>query len=313
MRILVVDDNIADQLILSSILQKLEHEVVCASSGEEALALLDDTEVDLVIMDEEMPGYSGHQVVMLIRERTDEWLPIIFLSGNDTPDAVLRGITAGGDDYLKKPVDMMVLEAKMLAVRRLHAMRQELLSLNLELKGANKKLESLALHDELTGLKNRRALMDAFADAIQWCRRHETEVSVMMLDVDWFKKFNDSYGHQAGDACLKEVATRLKNASKRATDTIARYGGEEFCVLLPSTTASQAATVAEHIHKSLADPALPHLESSFGKVTLSIGVSSATATEANMDQLLAEADAALYDAKRQGRNQTVIHYPDLDS
>lgn len=311
MRVLIVDDNHADQLVLSTILQRLLHEVIMVDNGEAALQRLTEQDVDLVIMDEEMPGYSGHEVVMLLREQTDEWLPVIFLSGNDTPEAVLRGIAAGGDDYLKKPVDITVLEAKMLAVRRLHDMRQELLSLNKELQQANQKLKDLAEHDALTGLKNRRALMTAFETALTWCRRHNSDMAILMVDVDWFKKFNDTYGHQAGDACLQEVAQRIESAVKRSTDTVARYGGEEFCVLLPSTNANQAAVVAEHIQQAFVTPPMPHVMSEFNRVTLSIGVASAAADEADMDQMFAQADAALYDAKRLGRNQTVVHYPDL--
>ncbi|WP_119395230.1 GGDEF domain-containing response regulator [Salinibius halmophilus] len=312
MRVLVVDDNKADQLILSSILQRLGHEVILVDSGEAALTLLNEQDVDLVIMDEEMPGYSGHEVVLLLREQADEWLPVIFLSGNDTPEAVLRGITAGGDDYLKKPVDITILEAKMLAMRRLHEMRQELLSLNDELQLANEKLKDLSEHDPLTGLKNRRALMIAFETAITWCRRHNTEIALLMIDVDWFKKFNDTYGHQAGDACLQEVASRVLSAIKRSTDTASRYGGEEFCVLLPSTNTNQAAIVAEHIHQAIGEQALPHAASDFNRVTVSIGIAASPASYADIDQLFSDADSALYDAKRLGRNQTVVHYPDLD-
>src|SRR5688572_6922220 len=200
-------------------------EPVLAESGEAALKLLVAAPPSLVLLDVLMPGMDGYETARRMRAAAPRaWIPIIFLSSNEGDQNLERAIECGGDDYLVKPVSAVVLGAKIRALQRLDKMHQELVGLSDELSAANRRLEALTLEDALTGIANRRAF-DArlalhFADAA----RRDEALSVALCDVDHFKAYNDRYGHPAGDACLRKLASALANSCRRATDVVARYG-----------------------------------------------------------------------------------------
>ena len=234
--------------------------------------------------------------------KDNDWVPIIFLSGMSESDDIARGIDAGGDDYLTKPIDAVVLTAKLRAMERISDMRHELSKLNRELK-------MISVKDGLTGLANRRHFDEVMERELKRSIRTKTELSLVLCDIDQFKLYNDNYGHQGGDDCLKEVASALAKSSNRSGDLVARYGGEEFAFILPETDLQGAKAVAESIRKAVESLAIAHAKSSVGAhVTLSCGVNSISPQKeqdiATMTRELIEtADQNLYKAKSMGRNQ----------
>ena len=239
-------------------------------------------------------------------EMGDEWAAIIFLTSMDKDEDMARGIEVGGDDYLLKPISEVVLKAKVNAMRRLVEMQRALVEVTQELNVANKELERLSTTDGLTGLANRRFFDDLSVREWRRCERMKKPMALVMVDVDHFKKYNDTYGHQGGDECLKAVAAQVARAAPRASDLAARYGGEEFVLVLGETTVDGAKWVANNIRQHVADLNIPHSASSIGHVSVSCGVASLLPLEdMPFDILLKVADEALYKAKEQGRNTVV--------
>jgi len=306
MKILVVEDTRSSRLLLTHRVERFGATAISAENGEEALAMFTQHQPDLVLLDVVLPDIDGFVVAQQIRasEKPGEWTPIIFLSslGNDTD--IERGITAGGDDYLRKPVSEIVLGAKIRAMQRLVLMRASLLAVTRKLDAANQELVRISSSDGLTGVSNRRFFDEAISVEWRRARRHSNSIAMMMCDVDHFKLFNDTYGHQAGDDCLRQVAGVIRRHTERPSDIVARYGGEEFSVVLPETTIGGALIVAEKIRQAIHHLNIPH-ESSPGKVvTLSIGIASAAPGFDNPpDDLILAADKALYRAKDEGRDR----------
>ena len=294
--ILIVDDNRVMREILRNMLIVSDHMVLSAEGHEQALAHLHDNQIDLILMDIEMPDVNGYELTKLIRQTFTEWIPIIFLSSNDTEEALAKGIDAGGDDYLTKPVKNIILNAKVRAMGRIAQMKNELDALN-------QTLEKLNTQDPLTKVLNRRALDKKLKDISHMREREAREHSILMIDIDYFKLYNDNYGHPAGDLCLKKFALILKQSVERDADVVARYGGEEFIILLPFTNVEGATKVAERIIQSLAKENILHEYSSAANfLTASIGISTAQQDKAS-EKLIKQADLALYNAKKNGRNQ----------
>jgi diguanylate cyclase (GGDEF)-like protein len=282
------------------------HVPIPASHGAQAVELFQSEAPDLVLLDVLLPDMDGYAVARRIRElgKPEEWTPIIFLTMMDGDADLEKGIVAGGDDYLQKPVSTVVLRAKIRAMQRIVEMHRALLATTRKLNAANQELMRLSAVDGLTGVNNRR-MFDA-ALAREWHRsmRRSTELAVVMCDVDFFKRFNDTYGHQAGDDCLKQVAATLTRTMGRSGDLLARYGGEEFSVILPDTDLEGAAFVAESMRYGVAELQIPHAGSSHGEVTISAGIAACVAHADNTPEaLLHAADQALYQAKQAGRNQ----------
>jgi diguanylate cyclase (GGDEF)-like protein len=302
MKILLVEDSPTLRHAMRSFVVEAGHEALVAHSGEEALQLLENTPVDMIIMDVEMPGLNGFETTRLIREwLAGHWIPIIFVTGLNEDENYKEGIEAGGDDYLIKPVSGMIIKAKIRAMERIAEMRDQLNRLNAE-------LEALSQLDSLTQIYNRRTFNEMAMQQWLLAKRNQHPVSVLMLDVDHFKLFNDHYGHPAGDGCLKKIAQAIRSSLQRSSDIFGRYGGEEFIVLLPNTDANGARCVAQTIADSVAKLALRHDVSPTHKsVTVSIG--GATCVSSNcqeLDDLIKNADRALYKAKRAGRNRNWI-------
>ena len=311
MRILLVDDNPIDIMITQAELENLDQEVISASSGEQAIIIFNKETVDLIIMDEMMPGLSGRETVSEIRKIQTGWVPIIFLSATIKPDIILAGIEAGGDDYLGKPVSSITLHAKLIALSRFAKMRQELIRINEEMQEKNKLLNQLADHDGLTGLYNRRYLDKFLTMTLNKAKRDNENISLIMIDIDWFKLYNDSYGHIEGDKCIIAVAKAMQNIIQRETDCLGRYGGEEFCVILQNTDTIGSMNVVTKLLESIRTLKIEHNKSEFNFLSISLGlVCIKPSLKDKIEDVYVRADKALYQAKQNGRNTFNIYHKD---
>jgi diguanylate cyclase (GGDEF)-like protein len=313
MKVLLIEDTMTSATVVTHQLQKLGLETRHANCGEDGLAVFKEWRPDLVLLDVIMPGLDGYEVARRIRqlEKDGEWTPIIFLTAKTGDKDLEQGIAVGGDDYLFKPVSEVVLAAKVRAMQRLAQMRYSLVVLTRRLDDANRELKRLTSVDGLTGIANRRCFDEAIQREWQRARRNRLPLSVLMIDVDFFKQYNDGYGHQAGDECLVTVARALSEQLKRPGDLVARFGGEEFVVILPETNAIGAHRVAEDVCRAVAAMKLPHAYSGNGEfLTVSVGVGTAYPTpddsSPGLAVLLENADQALYTAKKAGRNQVSV-------
>jgi diguanylate cyclase (GGDEF)-like protein len=307
MKILLAEDSLTMMLTTTAIINKSGHEVIQARDGKEALTLYFSENPDLVLLDVEMPEYNGFQVAEKIRSKNKEkWVPIIFLTGFVDDNNLARGINAGGDDYLTKPVSSLVLNAKLNAMNRISEMQTKLLTLTTELSEMNNKLQKSVVTDPLTGCKNRLYLDECIKREWYRCRRNKSNLSILLVDVDNFKTLNDTNGHQAGDECLIKLVELFNSHLKRSTDELCRYGGDEFVIVLPDTSEDNSMNIAENIRASVFE-FNQHFEL---KIPVSISVSIGSASyqpddEITSDEFLTFADKALYAAKDAGRNCVV--------
>lgn len=306
MQILLVEDSATLRHAMSSYIRDAGHEPLVAQSGEEALQMIEHSRFDLIIMDVEMPGLNGFETTRLMREWLGEhWIPIIFVTGKADDSSVEEGIEAGGDDYLTKPVSPIIIKAKIRAMERIVDMRNQLHQMNDE-------LERLSQRDSLTQLYNRRTFSEISKQQWAVAKRTHTPISILMLDIDHFKLFNDHYGHPLGDSCLKQVSAALQRALQRPEDILARYGGEEFIVLLPNTDIAGAKQVGENILQAIFELQIPHEKSTTEKVvTTSVGVATCTHTTGRtLDDVIEQADNMLYRSKEGGRNKVCAQETD---
>lgn len=312
MKVLLIEDTVTSATIVSAQLAKLGLETVHARDGEAGLEIFKQSRPDLILLDVIMPGLDGFEVARRIRllEKDGDWTPIIFLTARTSDKDLERGIEVGGDDYLVKPVSEIVLAAKVRAMQRLAQMRLSLLVLTRRLDDANRELKRLTAVDGLTGIANRRCFDESIAREWQRSRRNRLPLSVLMLDVDFFKQYNDRYGHQSGDECLKAVARCLHAELKRPADLVARFGGEEFVAILPETNVVGAKRVAETLRRAIETLKLPHDTSGIADhVTVSVGVATVYPSPDGAGSpaaMMEAADRALYQAKNAGRNQVAI-------
>lgn len=292
-----------------------------ASNGAQALSAIREHRPDLILMDVEMPGLGGVEVCRIVKANGGEggfgFIPVILMTARQAAGKV-EGLELGADDYLVKPFDMLELSARVKSMLRLKALQDALLEKNRELDRANKELaqrreELLALSrtDALTGLYNRRHLEERLHEEFTRSRRYGSPLSLVMLDIDHFKRINDSYGHPFGDEVLRAVA-RTARARLREVDLLARYGGEELCALLPETSPEDARVVCERVREAIASIELEH-QTVDGlrqpvRCTASIGVASLPSpTLASAEALMRAADECLYAAKGAGRNRVHQH------
>lgn len=304
--VLVIDPSATNRAQICDCLGQLpDIRILSASSGEQALLMIREHWPSMVLLDTALKDTDGIALTRTIRtwERSRDkaglspWTPIIFLSAATSEDVLAEGILAGGDDFLCKPVSEVVLLAKVRALLRIATRQQEICDVHSQLK-------EIASLDGLTGIPNRRHFDDTLAVEWKRCLRTDSPLSIVLSDVDFFKQFNDIYGHQAGDVCLKAVASSLSESLFRVEDTVARYGGEEFVAILPGTDAAGAVAVAERMRQSAHDLRIPHERGINGQVSCSFGVASThPSTDQAPQQLLRTADAGLYAAKQAGRNR----------
>ena len=291
--ILIVDDMAANISILSDLLQK-DYKVRVAKSGQRALevAQSEESRPDLILLDIEMPQMSGYEVCKILKSSSKTRdIPIIFVTAkNDVIDEEY-GLNLGAIDYIKKPFHPAIIKIRV--------------KNNIDLKIKSDKLEELSMCDALTGIPNRRFFQDAYDKKYKEVLRDGKRVALMMVDVDYFKLYNDNYGHWQGDDCLKKVASALRKTLKRPTDMVARYGGEEFVIILKEVDKEGAKTVAESLVKAVEQMKIPHAHSSVSEfVTISVGVAlKEVDEEISQEELVKLADEQLYCAKESGRNR----------
>jgi diguanylate cyclase (GGDEF)-like protein len=327
MSILIVDDSLVSRTFISDLLNEVGYtELILCESIEDAYETIgfDDpettsTDLDLILLDINLPGKSG---IEACQEISDHELfcdiPIIVISGADHLDGLEAAFTAGASDYITKPPSHTELLARIHSALRLKtemnqrkAREEDLLVLNDRLAEMNQELERLSTTDSLTGLANRRSFNEFLSR--EWLReqRERQPFSVIMIDIDHFKNYNDHYGHLEGDVCLQKVAWALQSALCRPGDLLARYGGEEFVAILPHTDLQGAVELADNLHQRICELELEHQDSPVSSiVTVSAGIASVIPNQSiSPSQVVAMADKALYVAKQSGRNQSAIATP----
>ncbi len=298
-KLLVVDDQPINIQVLYQIFAA-DFQVFMATAGAQALAICKDNPPDLILLDVVMPGMDGFAVCTELKtDALTRNIPVIFVTAHDDPAQETHGLEVGAVDFIAKPVNPAVVRARV----KTHLM----------LKLQSDLLRKLVFLDGLTGVFNRRYFDQQLA--IEWARaaRSESALSVILIDVDFFKPYNDHYGHQAGDDCLRQIATTLKAALKRPADLVARYGGEEFVCILPDTSFEDAMRMAQQLEQQVRAKQIPHQQSDISPVvTISLGVAARSEQDPSLISanrpsdsaaLLALADARLYLAKSQGRGQ----------
>ncbi|NGZ84572.1 diguanylate cyclase domain-containing protein [Duganella aceris] len=294
-RILVVDDAMENIQILHHALRD-EHEVLFAMDGETALQIALEQQPDLILLDAVMPGMDGYAVCAALRgsPRLQD-IPIIFVTALIQPEDETRALEAGAVDFISKPFNVAVVRARVRS--------------QLTIKRQADAMRELSMTDGLTGVANRRSFNDTVDAEWRRCARAGMALSLIMIDIDHFKLYNDHYGHQAGDACLQQVSAAMKRCATRPQDLLARYGGEEFILLLPQEALDGTEVVAARILDEVRKLALPHAASPTAPhISVSMGLASAMPPIDSSDPstLIRTADANLYRAKQTGRNRYCI-------
>ncbi|HSV30694.1 MAG TPA: diguanylate cyclase [Atribacteraceae bacterium] len=290
-KILIVDDSPTNLMMLSESLQA-DYELLVTTSGESALDKVASNPPNLILLDIVMPGMDGYEVCRRLKENKETRnIPIIFITAKCTEEDEVKGLILGAVDYISKPFRLPIVKARV----RTH----------LELKRKSDILENISNRDGLTGLYNWRQFDTVVGNEWKLATRGGRPLSIILLDLDYFKLYNDNYGHLSGDECLKAVAHVLSKALERASDFAARYGGEEFVVVLPDTALDKAFLMAEKIRKEIEDLKIEHKYSPVSPyVTVSVGVVSTIPPQKTDYRMLLElADNALYEAKKSGRNR----------
>jgi len=290
--VMIVDDTKTNLMILAEAL-KQDYAILTATDGAEALSLLKQGELpDLILLDVVMPGMDGYEVCRRIKQDpATRHIPVIFVTSMaDSRDQKL-GFDLGAVDYITKPFEVLLVVARV--------------NVHMRLKLKSEQLEKLAFLDSLTDIPNRRALEENLEREWGRAKRSGTPLSVLMIDIDSFKPFNDHYGHGVGDDCLRRIARELQRGLMRPGDFIGRYGGEEFSVILPNCDLAGAALVAEKLRERVESLGIPHACSDVADhVTISVGYTTRIVVgDAILTALTEEADKALYLAKSRGRNQ----------
>ena len=296
-RVLLVDDEPTSINLLADLLED-KYGVLVANSGEKALALLQERKTplpDLILLDIKMPGIDGYEVCRRLKSdpRTSD-IPVIFVTAQDSDSEEELGLNLGAVDYITKPFSPAIVKARVRTQMRL--------KLKTDL------LEKLSSIDGLTQVANRRCFDETLELQVARHQRNQQPLGLVMLDIDYFKPFNDHYGHGRGDECLTEVAAALAGVLKRPDDLLARYGGEEFAAILPNTDIQGVRKIAENLRAAVEALQLPHEYSACAPhVTVSCGGISQTPDATSLPCcLLEQADRALYQAKEQGRNTCVV-------
>ena len=294
--ILIVDDNDSNRDLLQRRLRLYDFECVQASGGKEALSILSKQKIDLVLLDVLMPDMNGIEVLNAIRNsELQSDLPVIMVSGFDDVRSVAKCIAIGASDYLSKPVDGVVLGAKVVAALERKALR----------KKSNELMDQLTIQattDQLTGIRNRRSIYEKLDCLIKSCKDNSSNFGIILLDIDFFKSVNDTYGHHAGDMVLIEAAERFSQ-NIRSNDFIGRQGGEEFLALIDDIEIDEITQIAERVRKSIESNVI-NVEGTEIKITVSGGIAHSS-EKIERDDLINLADERLYLAKENGRNRII--------
>ncbi len=294
-RVLMVDDEINNIHLLHEILSSEGYSLHFATDGPDAVSEAERLLPDLILLDVMMPGMTGYEVCETLKQNSaTQDIPILFATALDDPEQEVKALYTGGVDFLKKPLNDLVVRARV----RMH----------LTLRAYQKALEQAALHDGLTGVPNRRKFDETLLLEFKRAARQKYCLSLLMIDIDHFKQFNDHYGHGDGDQCLQEVAAALSGTLTRPADLLSRYGGEEFACVLPDTNFDGLSHIAEKLQSSIRERNIKHEASPVAEiVTASIGgICLSPLPGAKPETFLELADRNLYAAKQQGRNKAVL-------
>ena len=306
MNVLIAEDDAISRTILKRAVEKFGHKCLVAEDGEKAWELFQQNpeEVDVVISDWMMPGVDGLEFCRRVRAVKSDWYTFfIFLTALGDKEHLLEGMQAGADDYLAKPLDREQLQVRLIAASRVNSLHRQLNEHKAQLEKLNRELFEMSRRDPLTHLGNRLRLHEDLKTLGGRAERYGHSYCAMLCDIDFFKPYNDTYGHLAGDEVLKKTAEVIFE-NLRTGDTAYRYGGEEFLIILPEQSLESATVVAERLRRSVEELAIPHeAKIPAGVVTISVGLAALSPDEKKpAEELLKEADAALYHAKEAGRN-----------
>ena len=293
-RILVVEDERININILVNILMD-DYEVVIAKNGEQAIKRVQEQLPDLILLDIMLPDMDGYSIFEQVQNISTDKIPVIFVTSKRSADEETHGLKLGAVDYITKPFTPSIVQVRV--------------ANQIEAKMNRDELKRLNLTDALTGLSNRRHMTEYIDSQLAFLARSKAVLSVIMIDIDHFKEYNDHYGHSAGDDCLKHVAQALKSKVVRTTDFIARYGGEEFIAILPATELTGATHFASELRNTIHSLQIRHEASNVSTmVTISLGIASTCFDNDNgsINSLLDKADAALYKAKQDGRDRYCV-------
>ena len=305
--LLLVVDDIPDNLKLLRGLLAKSYRLTFATSGAEALERVKSAQPNLILLDLMMPEMDGIEVCQRLKSSYETAnIPIIFLTANHEVTQLVEAFEAGAADYVTKPFQTPELLARIKTHLQLIQLQEELRETVKQLEAANQELTELSQKDGLTKIANRRYFDHYLQQKWEQLRREEKPLSVILIDLDYFKQYNDYYGHLQGDECLKTVAQTLSQVIKRSTDLVARYGGEEFVLVLPDTDEAGAVAIAEEIQSAIAQQKISHASHlASDQVTVSLGIATVIPTvETSWETLVTLADVALYQAKEQGRDRS---------
>lgn len=290
-KVLVVDDDPINLQILAQALSEF-YQIIMASDGKKALELSLSQSPDLILLDISLPEMDGYQVCRALKNNSKtKPIPIIFITAHDSDESELKGLQLGAADYFTKPFKIPLVLART--------------AMQIDLKKKTDLLETLVDLDGLTGISNRRMFDRKYSEEWRRNKRRHSALSLCILDVDFFKQYNDNYGHAMGDKCLKVIAQELQKEVKRAGEFVARFGGEEFILIMPDVDETDALEFAETLRQKIIALAIPHEYSSCSDVvTISIGLAYTEMqdNELTKEALLTAADEQLYIAKNRGRN-----------
>ncbi|NER36938.1 MAG: PleD family two-component system response regulator [Oscillatoria sp. SIO1A7] len=312
--VLVVDDEKTARLVMRRAMERERYRVALASDGKEGMEASLQLKPDIILLDAMMPVMDGFTCCSALQDLLgQDCPPILMITALEDEASVDRAFEVGAIDYVTKPIHWPVLRQR---VRRILAERwawTELYQTKEKLEVANRQLQRLACMDGLTGLHNRRHFDEYLHREWKRLMREKAPLSLILCDIDFFKAYNDTYGHQAGDECIRRVAEILHQCARRSADLAARYGGEEFALILPNTEAIGAVQIAETIRSRIKARGISHVGSQVSQfLTLSLGVASLIPNRhCSADILIRESDKALYKAKRTGRDRVVCHSLDL--
>jgi diguanylate cyclase (GGDEF)-like protein len=305
-RILLVDDDLFVRAAIGEALELDAAEVILAKNGNDGIDAYFKYQPDIVLVDAVMPLLDGFGFCEKLQQLdVNRLTPILMITSLDDDDSVARAFAAGANDYVTKPINLSILRQRIRQMLQQSKQAKDNFRMAAELQQDNRNLKILASRDSLTKLHNRRGFEHYLQREWERMLRLKSPLSLIMCDIDFFKNYNDTYGHPAGDQCLVRVSSAMRNTVRRSGDFVARYGGEEFTIVLPNTDLLGAVFVAESVRSAIKLLKIPHQSSAVENcVTMSLGVAMVYPTPSmDITYLIDAADRALYQAKAQGRDQ----------